>query len=54
MKILYQGFPGAYSHLAAREVFPEIEVMPCNTFEDCFKLCVENSELIASFPLKIR
>ena len=24
MKILYQGFPGAYSHLAAQEVFPEI------------------------------
>ena len=38
MKILYQGFPGAYSHLAAKEVFPEIEVMPCNTFEDCLKL----------------
>ena len=27
MKILYQGFPGAYSHLAAQEVFPEVEVI---------------------------
>ena len=26
MKILYHGFPGAYSHLAAQEVFPEIEL----------------------------
>ena len=52
MKILYQGFPGAYSHLAAREVFPEIEVMPCNTFEDCFKLCVENSEYNCIIPVE--
>ena len=52
MKILYQGFPGAYSHLAAQEVFPEIEVMPCNTFEDCFKLCVENSEYNCIIPVE--
>ena len=50
MKILYQGFPGAYSHLAAQEVFPEIEVMPCNTFEDCLLRTVS---IIASFLLKI-
>ena len=52
MKILYQGFPGAYSHLAAQEVFPEIEVMSCNTFEDCFKLCVENSEYNCIIPVE--
>ena len=52
MKILYQGFPGAYSHLAAQEVFPEIEVMPCNTFEECFKLCDENSEYNCIIPVE--
>ena len=26
MKIFYQGFPGAYSHLASQEIFPEAEV----------------------------
>ena len=52
MKILYQGFPGAYSHLAAQEVFPEIDAMPCNTFEDCFKLCVENSEYNCIIPVE--
>ena len=36
MKILYQGFPGAYSHLAALEVDPKAEIVPCKTFDECF------------------
>ena len=27
MKILYQGSPGAYSHLAALEVYPDSEII---------------------------
>ena len=27
MKILYQGSPGAYSHLAALEIYPDAEVI---------------------------
>jgi prephenate dehydratase len=36
MKILYQGSPGAYSHLAALEVDPKAEIIPCKTFDECF------------------
>ena len=42
MKIVYQGSPGAYSHLAAELIFPNYEYVPSKTFEECFKLCYEN------------
>src|SRR6202048_2739252 len=35
-KIVFQGEPGANSHLAAREVFPDYEAVPRSTFEDAF------------------
>ena len=36
MRVVYQGEPGANSHLACLEVFPRDEAVPCPTFEDCF------------------
>ena len=36
MKILFQGSPGAYSHTAALEIYPDAEIIPCKTFDDCF------------------
>ena len=33
-RISYQGEPGANSHIACQEVHPELEPLPCNTFED--------------------
>ena len=35
-KIVFQGEPGANSHLASREVYPDHEPVPCATFEDAF------------------
>jgi prephenate dehydratase len=35
-KIIYQGEPGANSHLACKEAYPAYEPIPCPTFEDCF------------------
>jgi prephenate dehydratase len=35
-KIVFQGEPGANSHLASREVYPEYEALPYPTFEDAF------------------
>ena len=32
--IVFQGLPGAYSHLACRHVFPKMRARPCQTFED--------------------
>ena len=36
MKILYQGSPGAYSHLAAKELYSDAEIISCKTFDECF------------------
>ncbi|MDB4081421.1 prephenate dehydratase [Candidatus Pelagibacter sp.] len=35
-KIYIQGTYGAYSHLAALEIDPNAEVIPCKTFDECF------------------
>ena len=50
MKILYQGIPGAYSHLAAIEVYPNAEVIPCKTFDECFEKAKDNDELRIIIP----
>ncbi len=33
-RVAFQGEPGAYAHLAAREVLPHALAVPCPTFED--------------------
>src|ERR1700733_11499158 len=35
-KIAYQGEPGANSHIACVENFPDHEPLPCPSFEDAF------------------
>ena len=50
MKILYQGIPGAYSHLAAIEVYPDAEVIPCKTFDECFEKAKQDDELKIIIP----
>ena len=35
-KIYFQGTFGAYSHIAALEVEPNAEIIPCKTFDECF------------------
>ena len=35
-KIYFQGTFGAYSHLAALNIQPDAEVIPCKTFDECF------------------
>jgi prephenate dehydratase len=35
-KIAFQGEPGAYSHQACRTARPDLEAVPCRTFEDVF------------------
>ena len=35
-KIYFQGTFGAYSHLAALEINPKAEIIPCKTFDECF------------------
>jgi prephenate dehydratase len=46
-KIYFQGTFGAYSHLAALEIEPNSEIIPCKTFDECFiKASVENDSRI--------
>ena len=47
-KIYIQGTFGAYSHLAALEIDPNAEVIPCKTFDECFikTLSEKNSRMI--------
>ncbi len=46
-KIYFQGTFGAYSHIAALEVEPNAEIIPCKTFDECFlKASLENNSRI--------
>ena len=47
-KIYFQGTFGAYSHLAALEIEPSAEIIPCKTFDECFfKASLEkNSKIV--------
>ena len=46
-KIYFQGTFGAYSHIAALEVEPKAEIIPCKTFDECFlKASLENNSKI--------
>ncbi|MFS0520293.1 prephenate dehydratase domain-containing protein, partial [Nostoc sp. UIC 10607] len=36
LKVVFQGEPGANSHRAALDVYPDCEPVACDTFEDCF------------------
>ncbi len=46
-KIYFQGTFGAYSHLAALEIEPKAEIIPCKTFDECFsKASSENGSRI--------
>ena len=52
MKILYQGNEGAYSQLAAIEIFPKANLISCKTFEDCFKKCTDDESLRTIIPIE--
>ena len=50
MKILFQGSLGAYSHLAALEVYPDTEIVPCKTFDECFSKANKNDKIRIIIP----
>ena len=52
LKIAFQGEKGAYSHLACLEIFPDIEVVACNTFEEAFKLASNDSNYKIVIPIE--
>ncbi len=52
MKILYQGSEGAYSQLAALEVYSKAITVSCKTFEECFKSCQDDESLKTIIPVE--
>src|ERR1700747_1755496 len=51
-KIVFQGEPGANSHLASREVYPDYEPVPCATFEDAFTAISSGEAEFGMIPIE--
>jgi len=52
MKVVFQGEPGANSHLAALEVYPDCEPVPCPTFEDAFAAISSGEADLGMIPVE--
>ena len=52
LKITYQGVPGAYSHIAAQEVFPDSTYLSCETFELAMELVQNGDADYAMIPVE--
>ncbi len=51
-KISYQGEPGAFSHQACYEVYPNLEPLGCATFEDAFAAVEDGTAALAMIPVE--
>ena len=51
-RIAFQGELGANSHIACREVYPDLEPMPCPTFEDVFQAAAMGEAQLAMIPVE--
>jgi prephenate dehydratase len=51
-RIVYQGEPGAYSHLACREHFPDMEPWACQSFAQAFARVREGEADLAMIPVE--
>ena len=50
MKIVYQGIAGSYSESCAKQMFPNIETIPCKTFDECFEKASLDNNFRAIIP----
>jgi prephenate dehydratase len=50
--IAYQGEPGANSHIACIDVYPDWTPLPCPTFEDAFAAVAEGQAQLAMIPIE--
>ena len=51
-RIAFQGEPGAYSHQACRETYPQMDAMPCRTFEDAIEAVRAHEAELAMLPVE--
>ena len=50
--ISFQGEPGAFSHQACHEVFPELNALPCPTFEEAIAAVRDGKAQLAMLPVE--
>lgn len=50
--IAYQGFEGAYSHLACRHVYPEMKALACSSFIEAMNKVEQGEAKLAMIPLE--
>jgi prephenate dehydratase len=50
-KIAFQGEPGANSHIACKQAYPDYEPLPCATFEDAFAAVRSHRAALAMIPI---
>ncbi len=50
-RIAFQGRPGAYSHMACRQAYPELEPLPCESFEAAFAAVRDGLARYAMIPV---
>jgi prephenate dehydratase len=50
--IAYQGEPGANSHIACADNFPDLDPLPCASFEDAFAAVQDGAAELAMIPIE--
>ena len=51
-KIAFQGEKGAYSHIACNELFTDVEIRTCTTFEETFRCAYNDDTCTIVIPLE--
>ena len=51
-RIAFQGEPGAYSHQACQDAYPEMEALPCQSFEDVIGAVRSGAADLAMLPIE--
>ncbi|MGH1377869.1 MAG: prephenate dehydratase [Alphaproteobacteria bacterium] len=49
--IAFQGEHGAYSDMACRAVYPDLETLPCTSFDDAFRAVADGRADLAMIPV---
>ena len=51
-KIAIQGELGSYSHLAATEIFSDVEIITCKTFDQALEIAKNNNNMKTVIPIE--
>lgn len=52
MRVSFQGWPGANSDMASRQVFPDAETVPCPSFEDALAAIRDGRADVGMIPIE--